>query len=71
MLEKQGRAHKCCTPMDPFTWTSKDVDTGCSPEDLAEAMNHMGGAKRGSGTSMLMARQDDDDDDDAIRERLV
>ena len=51
LLEKQGRAHKWCTPMDPHIWPSKTrrpartyiqqlcKDTGCSPEDLPEAMN--------------------------------
>ena len=34
-------------------------DTGCSPEDLPEAMNDR---KRGSGISVLAARHDDDDD---------
>ena len=33
------------------------TDTGCSPEDLPEAMDD-----RGSGISVLMARHDDDDD---------
>ena len=52
MLEKRGRAHKWCTPMDPFTLPSKSRrsartyiqqlsgDTECSPEDLPEAMNN-------------------------------
>ena len=51
LLEKQGRAHKWCTPMDPHIWPSKSwttssnihtalcEDTGCSPEDLPAAMN--------------------------------
>ena len=52
LLEKQGRAHKWCTPMDPRIWSSKSRTTGsnihtaamwgytgCSPEDLPEAMN--------------------------------
>ncbi len=34
-------------------------DTGCSPEDLPEAMN-------GSGISVLPARHDDDDDDQGL-----
>ena len=34
-------------------------DTGCSPEDLPEGWS----GERGSGISMLVARQDDDDDD--------
>ena len=50
LLEKQGRAHKWCTPMDPRIWPSKSRTTSsnlhtacedweCSPEDLPEAMN--------------------------------
>ena len=49
-LEKQGRAHKWCTPMDPRIWPNKSrttnsniqqlcEDTGFSSEDLPEAMN--------------------------------
>ena len=36
-------------------------DTGCSPEDLPEAMNDGKSGERGSGISMLVARHDDDD----------
>ena len=37
-------------------------DTGCSPEDLPKAINDREGwRERGSGISVLMARQDDDD----------
>ena len=50
LLEKQGRAHKRCTPVDPHIWMCKSrmtstnlqqlcEDTGCNPEDLPEAMN--------------------------------
>ena len=52
LLEKQGRAHKRCTPVDPHSWMCKCVgrpartyiqqlceDTGCNPEDLPEAMS--------------------------------
>ena len=51
MLEKQRRPHKWCTPMDPTYGRVKAgqpartyiqqlcADTGCSPEDLSEAMN--------------------------------
>ena len=51
LLEEQGRAHKRCTPMDPTYGRAKAgrpartyiqqlcEDTGCSPEDLPEAMN--------------------------------
>ena len=48
-MEKQGWAHKWCTPMDTHIWPSKSrttslnsqlcEDTGWSPEDLPEAMN--------------------------------
>ena len=41
-------------------------DTGCSPDDLRETMN-----ERGSGISVLAARQNDDDDDDMICKILV
>ena len=48
--------------------TSKDlhqlcVDTGCSLEDLPEAMDDGDGLQK-SGNSVLSARLDDDDDDD-------
>ena len=36
------------------------ADTGCSPEDQLEAMDDRDGGERGSGISVLMARQDDD-----------
>ena len=51
LLEKQGRAHKWCTPMDPLIWPNKSrtsaqtylrqlcEDVGCSPEDQPEEMN--------------------------------
>ena len=39
-------------------------DTGCNSEDLPETMNDRGSGDRGSGISVLVARQDDDDDDD-------
>ena len=51
LLEKQGWAHKWCTPMDPAYgqakagWPAQTYiqqlceDTECSPEDLPEAMN--------------------------------
>ena len=51
LLEKQGRAHKRCTPVDPTYGGAKAgrpartyiqqlcEDTGCNPEDLPEAMN--------------------------------
>ena len=38
------------------------VDTACSPEDLLEAMKDREGGERGSGISVLMARQDDDEE---------
>ena len=51
LLEKQGRAHKRCTPVDPHYGCARVgrpartyiqqlcEDTGCNPEDLPEAMN--------------------------------
>ena len=51
LLEKQGLAHKWCSPMDPSYSRTKAgrptrtyiqqlcEDTGCCPEDLSEAMN--------------------------------
>ena len=53
LLEKQGRAHKWCTPMGPpqhmavqkqddqleLTYSNYVEDTGCNHEDLPEAMN--------------------------------
>ena len=54
-LEKWGRAHKCCTPVDPIHMDeqrqddqleltySSCVDTGCSPEDLPEALDNREG----------------------------
>ena len=42
-------------------------DTGCSPEDLPEAMNDREKWQRGSGISVLAARHDDDDEDDSNR----
>ena len=38
-------------------------DTGCSHEDLPEAMNDRESGDRGSGISVLAARHDDDDDE--------
>ena len=72
LLEKQGRAHKWCTPMDPHIWPSKSrttihtagwtyiqqlcEDTGCNPENLPEVMNDRRSGERGSGISVLAAR---------------
>ena len=39
-------------------------NTGCSPEDLPEALNYRRSGERGSGISVLAARHDDDDDVD-------
>ena len=39
-------------------------DTGCSPEDLPEAITIGRSGKRGSGISVLAAHDDDGDDDD-------
>ena len=40
--------------------------TGCSPEDLPEAMNDRKSGERWSGISVLPARHDDDDDDEDL-----
>ena len=73
----KGRAHKRCTPTDPFTWPRKGrttssnlqlqfcVDTGCSPEDLPEAIDDREGCRereRESRISVLIARHGDYDD---------
>ena len=43
------------------------VDTGCSPEELMEAMDHKEGSReRESGISVLMARHDDGDEKSII-----
>ena len=49
LLEKQGWAHKWCSPMEPLTWPSKSRTAGSKlhtlcrygilPENLPEAMN--------------------------------
>ena len=51
LMEKQRRAHKWCTSMDPHIWRAKEGQqartyvqhlcehTWCSPENLPEAMN--------------------------------
>ena len=41
-------------------------DTGCSPEDMPEAMTIGRSGERGSGISVLAARHDDDEDDEEI-----
>ena len=46
------------------------ADTGCDFEDLPEVMDNRMGARRGSGTSVLMARHDDDDDDDSFKKNF-
>ena len=77
--QKQGRTHKWCTPMDPTTWPSKSRATS---SNLYTAALWIRGVvlgtcrrqwtiwrdgERGSGISMLMARQDDDDDIHYVR----
>ena len=50
---------------DPIehTYIQLCEDTGCSPEDLPEAMNDRENGVRVSGISALAGRHDDDDDD--------
>ena len=69
LLEKWGGAHKWCTPIDPFTWPSKSKATSSNLHTAALCvalrtdrkwwMTGRGGEK-GSGISVLMARQDDE-----------
>ena len=46
------------------TYIATCADMGCSPEDLAKAMDDRRSGERVSGISVLIARQNDDDDDD-------
>ena len=45
LMEKQGRTHKWCSSMDPFTWsclswlTQLSADTGCGLEDQPGTMD--------------------------------
>ena len=77
LLEKQGRAHKWCTPMDPPHMAEQKQDDQLEPtysssvriRDVALRTNQkwwtigMSG-ERGSGISVLAAQDDNDDDDD-------
>ena len=75
LLEKQGRAHKRCTPVDPHIWMCK---SGTSSTNI-HTSNYVRtqdvtlktyrrrwmigrNGERGSGISALAARHDDDDD---------
>ena len=74
LLEKQGRAHKWYTPMDPHIWPCKKLlvltctnyvrtqDVTLKTCRRRWMIGRSG--ERGSGISMLAARHDDDDDDD-------
>ena len=77
LLEKQGRAHKRCTPVDPHIWMCKSRTTSTNLY-TATMWGHQDvtlktcrgrwvigrNGERGSGISALAARHDDDDDDD-------
>ena len=80
-LEKQGRAHKWCTPIDPPHMAKQKQDDQLEHtysnymriRDVALKTcqrRWMIGRRsdRGSGISVLVARQDDDDDDGYIDE---
>ena len=79
LLEKQGRAHKWCTPMDPRIWPSKSRTTSSNIHtaiyvrirDVALKTSQKRwmigrSGERGSGISVLAARHDDDDISDII-----
>ena len=74
LLEKQGRAHKRCTLMDPHTWPCKSRTTSTNKHSTAMwgygndvRKTYLGrwtigrSGERGSGISVLPARDDDDD----------
>ena len=76
LLEKQGRTHKWCTPMDPHTWPCKSRTTSTNIHSAAMWGYGMlswrpawgrwtigRSGERGSGISVLPAWHDDDDDD--------
>ena len=71
-MEKQGRAHKWCTPMDPHIWQKQDDQhkhTFSSYVKIRDVVLKTcqrrwtigKSGERGSGISMLVARHDDDD----------
>ena len=65
LLEKQGRAHKRCTPVDPHIWMCKSRTTSTNLH-TATMWGHRiwmigRNSERGSGISALAARHDDDD----------
>ena len=75
LLEKQGRAHKWCIPMDPYIWPSKSRTTSSNIRTYSISVRIRDVAlktcqrrwtiersgDRGSGISMLAARHDDDE----------
>ena len=76
LLEKQGRAHKWCTPMDPHIWPGKSRLTCLLKHTYSSYVRIRDVAlktwqkrwtigrsgERGSRMSVLAARHDDDDD---------
>ena len=69
LLEKQGRARKWCTPMDPHIWPSKSrtyssyVRTQDVTQKTCRRLWTIGkSGERWSRISVLAARHDDDDD---------
>ena len=65
LLEKKGGARGWCTPVDPFTWTRKSSSVPIRDVVLRIYRKQwtIGRCERGSGISVLIARDDDDDDD--------
>ena len=76
-LEKQGRTHQWCTPMDPRIWLSKSRTTSSNIHTYSSSVRIRDVAlktcqrrwmigrsgERGSGISVLAAWHDDDDFD--------
>ena len=63
MLEKQGRAHKWCTPMDPHIWQIRAKAGRPVRTYIQQLCENRWCNERGSGIPVLAARHDDDDDD--------
>ena len=73
LLERQGRAHKWCTPMDPHSSNIHTFSSYVRIRDVAlktcqRRWTIERSGERGSGISVLAARHDDDDDDEQIVE---
>ena len=65
LLEKRGQAHKWCSPLDPFTWPTYSSSLRIRDVALRTCKKRWTigrSGERGSGISVLVARQDDHDD---------